>query len=75
VPEERIDVVKDGVDVGPDDNDVDDEPSGAVDSPAISDRTAEEKLPVIFARVNWAEKARKAIPLALLPLFDWKRIK
>jgi len=48
---------------------------GAVDSPAISAETDALKVPVIFVRVNWEEKARKAVPLALLPLFDSKRMK
>jgi len=48
---------------------------GAVDCPAISAETDELKVPVIFVRVNWAEKARKAVPLASRSLFDWKRIK
>jgi len=59
---ERIDVVNDTVD-GVDDGLA--LARGAVDSPAISAETDELKVPVIFARVNWEEKARKAVPLAL----------
>jgi len=54
-----IDVVNDGVD---DETDkVDDglaAARGAVDSPAISAETDELKVPVIFVRLNWEEKAR-----------------
>jgi hypothetical protein len=55
----KVDEVKEGVDVGPVvPEDEDDPPArGAVDCPAISARTDEEKEPVILSRVNWAEKA------------------
>jgi len=55
----EVDEVKEGVDVGPVvPEDEDDPPArGAVDCPAISARTDEEKEPVILSRVNWAEKA------------------
>jgi len=53
----------DGVDDGTDDGFA--LARGAVDSPAISAETDELKVPVIFVRVNWEEKARKAVPLAL----------
>jgi len=54
----EVDEVKEGVDVGPVvPEDEDDPPArGAVDCPAISARTDEEKEPVILSRVNWAEK-------------------
>jgi len=70
-----VDVVNDGVD--DETGEVDDglaAARGAVDSPAISAETDALKVPVIFVRVNWEEKARKAVPFALL-VFDSKRIK
>jgi len=72
-----FDEVKEGVDVGPVvPEDEDDPPArGAVDCPAISARTDEEKEPVILLRVNWAEKASKGVEVLSLPLIDSKRIK
>ena len=49
---ERVGVVNEGVDAGPDDvGDAVGPPRGAVDCPAISARTVEEKVPVIFVRL------------------------
>jgi len=50
------------------------EARGAVDCPAISDRTADEKEPVIFVRVNWPEKDSQGTE-PFLPLSDSKRTK
>jgi hypothetical protein len=49
VPVGVVDVVE-GIDVGPADA-LDEPPRGAVDSPAISDRTVEEKAPVMLVRL------------------------
>lgn len=54
---EAEDAVKEGVDVGPAVPEDVGPPRGAVDSPAICDWIAVEKLPVILSRVNLAEKA------------------
>jgi len=66
---EAKDVVKEGVDAKPPVAVGVAETRGAVDCPAISDRTVGEKVPVILLRVNWAEKASSGVE-PVLPLID-----